>query len=75
MRVKCDDCPCYNSGEPAGGFFEGCNLGADTDYGVVGINGVHSDNCPLIEVRYWKDSEVARFTPETCVNPPDPRER
>jgi hypothetical protein len=35
-----------------------------------------SKNCPLVEVRYWKDGEMERFTPiELVQNPDKPRER
>ncbi len=69
MRVKCDDCPCLGRNCYEDDSEVVCNLEADLD------GWRESTNCTLIEVRYWKDGEVARFTPELVQNPANPRER
>ena len=71
MRVKCDDCPCLCTVD--GGWNERCNLMAVVEWDEASKTYV-GENCPLVEVRYWKDGELERFTPVIVQNPANPRE-
>ena len=74
MRVKCDDCPCLSRSDEGDPMY--CNIEGGVQFLKKYAWNPVSKNCPLVEVRYWKDGEMERFTPiELVQNPDKPRER